>query len=315
MENDHERRARKTDQIRKLLDLAEKNPYSEEAAAARLKADQLQLAYSISEREIQLSRPQEHRETPEERRTVVVPEGSTVKRQLIELHFECITNSRCRAVYSGLDATKREGAAHSVGFPTDLDYAEMLYGSLRLQMANELVPMPDPSLPFIDNLVRMKEAGMKWEDIYPLLAPLDPQTPNNTWHRPTCVRWGAEYTAFCKEVGRKQNRAQPITYQRNFANGFVSEVRMRFSAIIIQRQRAEANERERGGSGMDLVIRDMRKEVDEMYNRKIGKARPAKQQGGKYDSEAAYRGQEAGRRADLGTGGSVNRGSGPRELT
>lgn len=315
MENDHERRARKTDQIRKLLDLAEKNPYSEEAAAARQKADQLQLAYSISEREIQLSRPQEHRETPEERKTVVAEKGSTIKRQLIELHFECVTVARCRAVYIGLDTTKVQGSARVIGFPTDLDYGEMLFNSLRLQMSKELIPQPDANLPLIDNLVRMKEAGMKWEDIYPLLAPLDPQTPNSTWHRPTCVRWGAMYTAHCANLGIKQNRAQPVTYQRNFANGFVSEVRTRFAEIVRQRQQAERNERERGGSGMDLVIRDMRKEVDEMYNVKIGRARPAKPQSGKYDSEAAYRGQEAGRRADLGTGGTVSGGSGPKELT
>lgn len=283
-------RSRKLEQIRKLLDKASDSGVTpHEAAALRKKADDLMLAYTISEFEIQARKPRNEREQPERRHMKVVDHNHPLKTQIVELCDEVVRHARCRAVYSGLYRQGDGSTATVIGFPSDLDYVDMLFTSLQVQMARELEPKPDPNFTEAENLTLLKEAGLKWERIHELLYPDVP------WERRHGVRYTKVYTDYCKLTGRQRMRSSPIQYQRNFAEGFCREVAARLYAI------RNAQRQENSGSGMELALRDLKAEVDDVFAQAFSSAKSISLAGrSKYDYSAQGRGKAAGAKADLG---------------
>ena len=113
-------------------------------------------------------------------------------------------------------------------------------------------------------------------------------------------RMSKVYKEYCIANGKpysgKGTRPLPITYMRNFADGFVSRVSIRLHEI--QRRSSEAVG---GGEGTAIVLRDRNKEVTDAYHQafpKLGTVRSRTQ--GKFDQGARNRGDDAGKRADLG---------------
>jgi len=286
-----EQRSKKLEQIRKLLDKASDKATSEhEAAALRKKADDLMLAYTISEFEVNARKPKNEREVPERRSFQVVGYEHPLKTQLIELHHAVVLHCRCRAVYSGLNDQKMRSVATVIGFPSDLEYVDMLFTSLQVQMARELEPHPDPSFSEEENIALLKEAGLKWVRIHELLYPDVP------WERRHGVRYTGVYTKYCKKAGKTRMYTSPITYQRNFAEGFVGKVGERMREI-----RRIQNGQQEPGSGMELVLVDIKQQVDDAFNAQFGKSKGVTLSGrSKLDHGAMNRGRDAGDRADLG---------------
>lgn len=285
-------RSRKLDQIRKLLDKAADAATNEhEASALRQKADDLMLAYTISEFEVNARKPKNEREKPERRSVEVVGENHPLKTQLIELHHSIVLHARCRAVYSGLYDQKQRSVATIIGFPSDLEYCDMLYTSLQVQMARELEPKPDRTFTEEENIALLKEAGMKWMRVHELLHPDVP------WERRHGVRYTKVYTDYCKKSGKDRMYTSPITYQRNFAEGFHTEVAARMREI----RRIQNQEQTKAGSGMELVLVDIKKQVDDEFGLQFGRTKGVNLSGrSKLDHGAINRGRDAGTRADLG---------------
>lgn len=288
--SDTEVRSKKLDQIRKLLDKASDPGASPaEAEALRKKADDMMLAYTISEFEVEQRKPKHERERPTRKHIKVCGENHPLKTQLVELFGVLARHCRCREVYSGLLNPKAGSTATVIGFPSDLEYLEMLFTSLQVQMARDLEPKPDPTFTEAENLTLMKEAGMKWERIHNLLYPDKP------WERRHGVRYTKVYTDYCATTGRHRMRSSPIQYQRNFAEGFKERVAQRLYEI------RQAQKQETTGSGMELALRDIKAEVDEAYNESFANARGVALSGrSKYDHSATGQGRAAGDRADLG---------------
>jgi hypothetical protein len=299
-----ETRSRKLEQVRKLLDKASDSGTSPaEAEALRNKADDLMLAYAISEFEVQQRKAKGEREMPERRSiAVITTERHPLKTQLVDLFGTVVTHARCRAVYSGITNPHSRVTATVVGFPTDLEYLEMMFTSLQVQLANNLEPHPDPNLTYEENLCLLKEAGMKWERVWELLFPGEP------WNRSKAIQMLTNrYTAYCNETGRPRLRTSPITYQRNFAEGYNAEVWRRFYDM-----RKRQQEQHVGGSGMELALRDMKSEVDDMFGQQFAGVKGVNMGGrSKLDHAASSQGEAAGRRADLGQGKMTSR----KELT
>lgn len=283
-------RSKKLEQIRKLLDKASDPGVSDaEADALRKKADDLMLAYTVEQWEIDQRKDKNVRQKPEKRHITVVGSGHPLKTQIVELFGIVYRHTRCRAVFSGLHDQKAGSTATAFGMPSDLDYLEMLFTSLQVQMAQNLEPKPNPHFSEEENLTLLKEAGLKWERIHQILYPDVP------WERRHGVRYTKVYTDYCKATGRERMRSSPIQYQRNFAEGFNERVMMRLLEI------KNAQKQESTGSGMELALRDIESEVSAAYNLEFGNARGVALAGrSKWDASARTSGHRAGDRADLG---------------
>lgn len=316
-----ERRLTKLRQIRKLLAKADGGTTIEEADSLRAKAHALMDEFAIEMFEIQ----------DDEGNTRVEPVARPIEfnwyrehsqaEYLWSLFLDCARHCRVKPVIHVGINVERDGnyTLMCVGMPHDLDYFEMLFTHLMLQMSEQIEPRPRPGESMIDYLVRAKEAGMKWEDMATrMLAAGIADFPE--YKRNVGVRFTKLYTDYCKETGRERMRTAPTVYARNFASGFVAGVAEKF------RQDRLLKEQNLNATGVDstnaLALRDVYQIViakaDELFPRTKGTRRGRvsyRQDTRKSDAGARAAGQVAGRTASTQPTGREQVGTSKKELT
>lgn len=293
--------------LRAILDKAESTTFGPERDAFLAKADDMMLKFAIAEHELVMEgKGQEVK--PEVRTFDVCRSDNPLSEQLTDLLVSIVYATRGKVVFYGLrgDAKiKRAIRAKVVAFPSDLDYIEMLHTSLTLQLANQMEPKPDPSLDVLENMTKLKAAGLKWNRIFELLEVRAPdETEEYTKDERRLVN---QWRRWMKDQGRESELKgiHPKSYRRSYAQGFVTEVQDRFWKQEQARKEREA--RDAGGStvGSALVLRDRDKVVSEAFaemfpNLTTG---PARKQG-RIDPNGWARGREAGAKADLSRPGT-----------
>lgn len=283
--------------VQALLEKAESTGFTAEADACRAKADQLMMAYSIEMWELDRRRKPEQRGTPEIRTFDISLSDNPVSYEM-RLVFATLCNHwRVRPVFYGwLERSHRKGEiprrqyAEVVGFPQELDWLELMFTTIRLHIGMNLEPHPDQNLSFEDNLVIMKEAGMKWERIHQLLK------PDVAWSRTHGVRYTKMYTDYCDREGKERMNISPLVYQRNFVNGYNAKINSRLYDIRERR----AQQQEDGGSGMDLMLRDKSGLIEQMFKESFTGLITQTYKGVKFEPGAYSHGVAAGANADLG---------------
>jgi Protein of unknown function (DUF2786) len=299
-----ETNAKMLERVRALLAKADSSEFPGEADAFRKKADDLMTQYTIEQWQIDAAtQGANKRPEPEHRKYDISWYGQNPHRDYLWMLMQDVA-LHCRIVlvywrYGG-------DSIPIVGLPSDIDYFDMLFTHLMLQMGANLEPKPDPEAPIIENLVRLKESGMKWERIGELLINIGQL---ETYNRNVGVRFTGLYSRYCKDTGREQLRTSPAVYQRSYAIGFVNEVRARFKEMD--------QNKEKKGTGMELALRDIREVVAKAAIMEFG----APRQTGKAVSknyrrdEAAYRqGVVAGRRADISSSAGSRLGSTRKQI-
>lgn len=287
--------------VRALLDKAESTTFGPERDAFLAKADDLMLRHAIAEAELASLGGNNKREDPEVRRINVCTANNPLRDQLAAIITAVARHNRSKIIFSHTLDDKRSSSrpvfASIVGFPSDLDYIEMVYTSLTLQLANELEPKPDPSKSEMENVTALKAAGVPWSRIVTLLGyEYETEDGKPTPDRQRIIFGWRKYV---KEQGETQlMNNNPKSYQRSYADGFVYEVSKRLRELKARQDRDIVGGSE---SSTALVLRDRKTEVDRLYaaafpNVSKGKA-PAS---GKHNEAGWSRGTEAGRRADLG---------------
>jgi hypothetical protein len=285
---DREDRMRK---IQALLDKAANTGFTEEAHAAQQKAEELMLSWEIEQFELDQVKPKHEREKPTHRRVNVCGPNNPLRESLVDLFSLTMRHVHVSPVYYMGSNPKASVAAEIIGFPSDLDYAEMLYTSLQMQMLKNLEPEPDPTLSFEENLVLLKEAGMKWQRLHEVLRPDVP------WERKHGVRYTGIYTRYCEENNQRRMYTSPVTYQRNFSEGFVAKVRLRLAEI---KARMMAQTHQSDGS-LVPALRNKDQDVKSLLIERHPKLGVMARRGpSKFDAAAHSRGSAAGDRADLG---------------
>lgn len=285
--------------VQALLAKADATPFSDEADTFRQKADELMTLYAIEEFELEQAGGAK-REEVTKRVFRVSEEGSPIRESLVDLASVLAKHCRVRIVYFGLQGSSRQAVtATLVGFPSDLDYFEMMNVSLHMAMAKDLEPKYDPSLTLGQNVKRMKESGMKWERIAALCDP--------NWDGKLTAKWVGIYKRQCKEDGTEPIKTMPSVYVKNFAAGFVTEISIRLKQM---REQTETNLK---STGHDLVLFKTRdEEVDEKFREFFPRLKYAPvRASGKFDGNARMAGAKSGRRADL-SGGRNSAGTGVR---
>lgn len=273
--------------VRALLDQADSTTFPEEADAFRAKADELMFKYAIDSFEVDQAKPEE-RQVPTMRKFFVVNAENPVMEEVITLFHDVARHSRCKSVIYSRVSGPIEGAV--VGYPADVEYVEMLFTSLWLQMSTGLEPRPNPEQTFEENVVMMLESGLSRVRVAEIMG-----LPRH----PTISKMSKIYKAWCEEVGKpyigKQTRPNPVTYARNFAQGYVLEVAARLRELRMRQGHSVK------GTGRDLVLYDRSKVVDAAFHQYFPILGTRRQKTtGKFLSAAYSRGTEKGREADLG---------------
>lgn len=224
----------------------------------------------------------------------------------------CVNFCRCYSTFATWDYTKKTAAVY--GMESDLSYMDMLFTDLLLQMVEHIKPVYDPSLSLGHNIMRAKEAGMKYKDVavwcgHPEWSTTDVygKVSNNG----IMLR---EYKKYLKSIGKTTRdvvAVHPDEWQISYVEGFTSMIRRRLHDLTAMRS---------GGTGEEnstaLVIRDIRDqardalwadfpdlkphEPDCKCKQCTEKRKPVKYREGRRTNYAAYgSGQDKGRDARI----------------
>jgi hypothetical protein len=285
----NDRRSKMLERVRALLAKADSTTFEAEAEAFREKADQIMTAYAIEQWQVEEAQAGvTARPKPEVREFNTdwwydSPRYAELNRLFYSTAFHC----RAVVAYRGWHGR----SCPVIGLPSDLDYMDLLFTHLMLQMGRNLERHHDASKPLAENVYDMRMAGMGWMRITELLwksgrvdpprgkagiireydattrafieTPITTETPwdgiPETTRTTIKNRLANLNRAWVAEHNLARNYTRPEVYQRSYAMGFVEEVRARFRAL--RRGRAQSE----GGSGMELAVRDIRQQADDLY--------------------------------------------------
>lgn len=286
--------------VRGLIAQANGTNNPAEADAFRAKADALMLRFSIREFELQDDSQSSRKIEPHDY-DMEWYQTDRYGQELWEIMVRVAFHCRVQLV-----TWKYTGATiPAVGTDADFEYFDMLFTNISLEMSRGIEPSPDPNATMIENLVRLKEAGMKWERIGELLIGVGQL---EHYDRNVGVRFTKLYTDYCAEHNRPRLRVAPSVYQNSFVLGFKTEIVDRLYRIRRESERQYDEDHE--GRGTELVLADIRSAVEARVKQLFGGPPPvrygASGRGGrkppqrKIDSGAMSDGRSAASKVDLG---------------
>lgn len=294
------------DRVAKLLNMAEDpNCEPNEAQAMRERADGMMLKYTIDEAELDRTKGVSQRQVPELMSFDICPANSPLKMQLTGLVMVVAEHFRVKVVFYNLNPKAVYGivTAQAVGFPSDLKFFALLFGTLHLHLAGQLEPVVDLEKSFDENVYNLHEAGLKWVRIKDLLnlaysrgpgAPVDPTWAEVPW--PDGKRLIRAYRRHCA-VERVEPKAvqSPITYQRNLVEAYAQRIATRLYMMRAKSAQQSA------GTALALRTEDVSAKVAELFPELKTLASKAI----RTDWNARERGWAAGNAADLSTSDTV----------
>lgn len=287
--------AKKLETIRALLAKADGTNFPEEADAFRSKADALMTAYAIEQWQLDAADEADQRRHEPTSTEIDISwfHSSPLKDSLWHMMLNVAAHCRVKLVPH---ACKRDAdwkfVIPAVGLRSDLDYFDMLFSSLYLQMGKQLEPVWNDRLSLGENIQVFKEAGLKWTRIAQLMGEEHRIQPNGQVKGASV--WLNAYRKVCKEQGIQPVKTNPATYQRSFAGGFVAGVRSQ-----LERQQAEQGQ---DGGSMALVLRDIRETINTAAEEMFGKDKRVvrySRDNRKQDWAAREAGTEAGKKAQV----------------
>lgn len=273
-----ETRAKKLETVRALLAKADGTNFPEEAEAFRAKANQLMTQFAIDQWMVDEAQGGVNaRPKPEVR---MMDFGwwydSDHYSALWSMFLSVAHHCRCVVASRGQDYKQMP----VIGIPSDLDYFDMLFTHLMLQMGRQLEPKPDPSKPMGENAYTLRVAGTNRVRVIKMLAEID-QLGDEAKEAFAAIahrgRWGKLDPKLEKKLRVKVRVASerhakdhglddttsvtPKVWQRSFAIGFAHEVSDRLLAMREAEQRRNSD-----GPGVSLALRDIRQMAVELYD-------------------------------------------------
>lgn len=301
--------------IQALLNNAESlaNDGKDEAAKNFMaKADELMAKYQIDAAILAAANKDQAKpvENPEIIRFQFAGQDSPIATQLYNLCIQVAVHYDCR--FHGWTS----GWGNFIGLPSDVKFAEMVYTSLRLQLLRKIDPQVDMERSYDENVFILHEAGINWERTCSQLniarmhwmdakgldhrgslgepwayVDWDPKKKDGGRLIRACKRW-------CKEIGVEYRAVQtPVTFQRSYSEGFLTEISIRFREL-----RAHRNAQVASTTGAELALRDKGLLVFDAYEKykKDNGVKAGKGYHQRIIGESFARGREDGRNADLG---------------
>jgi hypothetical protein len=195
-----------------------------------------------------------------------------------------------------------------IGFDTDLDYADLLFTSLMLQLATATNPKPTRAISYEENLEAMHSAGITWPEIARRMVAADFFPPGWTGGktlRQIEHKMTRDYRNWAAEHGHERPYPTWQKHRRSFAAGFVTSVGQRLYEMS-QRNKAQTSS---DGNPYALIIRDIYEvvkaealnifpDLDTIREERKSK-KPVKFKEYSIDYDAYGKGRVAGEEADI----------------
>jgi hypothetical protein len=150
------------ERVRALLAKADSTNFPEEAEAFRAKADELMTRHSISQWAIQQAEAGRSAPIKPERRDFERAWRASKHRSDLFWMFESVAN-HCRCVVG-----HRGSHGESIpvyGLASDLDYLDVLFTTLNLEVARNMSPPVDPNGELGAEVFKQRQAGISWPEI------------------------------------------------------------------------------------------------------------------------------------------------------
>jgi hypothetical protein len=274
-----DRKTEMLEKVRKLLAKANDASVGEqESEAFRQKADEFMTAYAIEAWEIEMAK-EGTRAKPIKRvfdySWFTDTHDSPLRNALWNIWYD--TARHCRVVQV---SSKRDYGAKEIpviGMEADLDYFDMLFTSLMLQLSMKSDPKPSERLTLEENLAAMREAGFGWDKITRRLIEaglVDDPNPGMPfpakradWKIMTRERFllserlVKRYRDWCAATDRPQTYTNVKTYREHFAAGFSSKIGERL--VKMRRESERVYDAGHTGNSAALAVRDIRVVVQE----------------------------------------------------
>lgn len=219
------------EKVRALLAKAASTTFPEEAELFRAKADELMTKYAIEAWEVEHAQAGANAPTKPIVRNMSMAWyyemdndlGGALWSMMITIADHC----RCRLVHK--EVSYYDKSIPVVGMPVDIDYMDMLFTHLLLQLLDTMNPYPRDGESLESALARMKEAGVKWNECFRRLLKAGHYPEGTIWN-PSKMDYAGKYTRYCAAQGRERMKVAPGVYRRSFSDGFVSAIRTRLAA-------------------------------------------------------------------------------------
>lgn len=154
--------AKMLERVRALLAKADSTNFPEEAEAFRAKADELMTRHSISQWAVEQAEQGRNVAAKPERRDFSRSwVGSKFRTELFDLF--CAVAEHCRCVV-GTRGQTRDGLP-VYGLPSDLDYLDMLFTTLNLEVAKNMSPPVNPNGELGEEVFKQRQSGITWPEI------------------------------------------------------------------------------------------------------------------------------------------------------
>lgn len=308
------------DKVRKMMALADDPRTPEhEADNARQRAEQFMMDYRIAEEDLKATGAAPSMK-PMTRVWQAWPGGSPFHTTYSTILSYVIHHAGVRCV---ADRQRSEDGswwyvARTVGFESDLRYAEMLYQAARIAFASRMEPKHDERLSDEDNVFAMRNAGIERVRIAVLMGWAQPSDIGNNKWDPAAERRLAAGAARATRVYKVACRTRGVDavltgkgtsvklYREFYASQFTDSLRSRLGRM------RDGVDTERGA----LVLKSRKEDVDEAFYREFPSLRPTKSPATrpKQMMAALCRAAKDAERADS-PGGRAGRSAGHRAAT
>lgn len=285
-----------------------------EAELSRIRAERMMFLYRIEEASLDADTKMAMGIRPTKAMWLVCPRGHTRLEnefndqyaQMAAYVVHHVDGAAVRKIH--YDETGQAWDAYTVyGFESDLAYGELLWNSMRIAFKSLLEPGMDPRLSDMENIFRMRNAGMERIRIADVMGY---GTTGSATARVTNLfkKACAEHGVDAKEMTGKGNNVK--TFRRSYAEAFTNEMWSRLYSL----------RNARGLNSHAMVLANRKDAVMELLYEDYPSMRPATPPPGGWKTvarktryrkpveratnyAAADKGRQAARRVDLGSTG------------
>lgn len=150
------------ERVRALLAKADGTNFPEEAATFRAKADELMTKFSIDRWAVKHAQDQVGKSAQPERRDFAATwNGTKFGQDLLDMFIVVADHCRCVAGWRG----RSYDSVPVYGLPSDLDYLELLFTTLNLEVAKNMDPPVNPLGEVGAEVFQQRQAGITWPRI------------------------------------------------------------------------------------------------------------------------------------------------------
>lgn len=303
------------EKVRALLAKADSTTFPEEAETFRAAADRLMTTYAIEQWQVAKAQDGVNaRPAPEVRKFNFDWWVTSDRRsELFSLFSNTALHCRCVvAIRAGYESNRDGGFEIPViGLSSDLDFMDLLFTHLMLQMGKQLEPKPIATVGLDENAYLLRAAGMQRSRAAKLLYDYGLLGPNDIPYSSLTASKEKSMRSRVRVAGERWAKANgldsttsvtPTVHQRSFAMGFVREVSNRMSDMRAMRQ-------QRSTGSQELALRDIRQVAQDLYaelyplseKKTRGRGRALTREV-KVDQRSYQSGKKAGAEAEIATG-------------